>query len=125
MADVAAFMIIHIVLKPISLVRAAKEDAGVRTVIAQHFKLQIEVAELLVTQQQAAVAGAGRVLFAHQDAVFHPPMAAGAVPNLLRRFVPALERLAVEQRLGLRASPGGRGKRKARQAASSEKGASG
>src|ERR1017187_3640844 len=36
MADVAALVIIHIVLKPVSPIRAAKEDASVRAVIAVH-----------------------------------------------------------------------------------------
>jgi hypothetical protein len=56
MADVSALVIIHIHLKPFSLVGAAKEDTGVRPIIAIQLELQIEVAELLVAQQQAAVA---------------------------------------------------------------------
>ena len=58
---------------------------------------ELEIAELLIGQQNAAVAAAGRVLLAGDRAVFDLPIAAGAVADFRRVLVPAGERFAVEQ----------------------------
>jgi hypothetical protein len=61
------------------------------TPIRVHLYVQLEIAELLVAQQQPTVAGARRVLFANEQAVLDEPVAAGAMPDAFGRFVPSLE----------------------------------
>jgi hypothetical protein len=58
---------------------------------------QLEIAELAVGQEDAAVAASRRILLAGDRAVFRPPDAAVAVADFRRVLVPALQRLAIEE----------------------------
>lgn len=91
---------------------AAQEEAAVRAEVVPHLEGDLEVAERLVGEDDAAVAG--DVLAAHDGAVLHHPAAgrlvlAGGRVARLRARVPAGEGLAVEERLKALVSGGGEG----------------
>src|SRR5690606_26561527 len=79
-ADVAAVVVVDGHLDALALVSGAKEEAGVDAPRRFHFEREFEVAELAIGKQDAAIAGAGGVLLAGENAVgFDGPLAAGAV----------------------------------------------
>ena len=95
--NIAGVVKINHHLEALALVVGAQEKTGARPPVVVHVDLHLEVVELAVAQQNAAVAGAWRILLADDCAVLDVPFAAGAMADTLRILVPTVERLAVEQ----------------------------
>src|SRR4051794_3331600 len=90
--NVAAFIVVDHHLDALALVGAAQKEAGIHAPGGVLSHLKFEVADLLTRQQNAAVPRAWRILLAGEHAAFFDsPVTAGAVADLLRIAVPALE----------------------------------
>ncbi len=94
--DVAAFAVVERDLVALSVLTYAEENAAVDRIIELRFQLQLEVAVLLGGDEEAAVSG--RVLVALDGAVDDVPLAADLILGKPHVALPALERLAVEER---------------------------
>ena len=99
--QIAVVVVIDHVLVGLTSFIASQEQATVGTIIVLHFDDYFEIAELSISENDSAVAG--NVLATNDRALFQSPatttrMHAGAAMASLSTDVPALERLAVENR---------------------------
>lgn len=99
-ADRAALVVVDQALVRAAVLGAAQEDPAVGAEVIPHLKGDLAVAELLLGEQQPAVAR--RILAAGDRAVLDHPAPAGAVAARLavrglRRGLPARQRLSVKQ----------------------------
>ncbi len=99
--EIAAAVVVDHGLVALAFFGAAKEQATVRAEVVMHVQGDLEVAELFIGDDQAAIAG--EVLLASDGTVHHLPIAAGLVATGaavagLRADVPAREVLAIEER---------------------------
>jgi len=121
MANVSTLVIIHIHLEAVSLIIAAEKDSGIRAPVRAHVDSQLEIVELFVAQEQTTVPLARRILLANEQAIPNKPMSASSMADSFWRFMPACERLTVEQLLRFRRGPRATRKRNPRKTARLQK----
>ena len=99
--EIAAAVVVDHGLVALAFFGAAEEQAAVWAEVVVHFQGNLEVAELFIGDDQAAIAG--EVLLACDGTIHDLPIAAGFVATCaavagLRADVPAREVLAIEER---------------------------
>src|SRR5262249_19105473 len=88
-ANVTGVVVIDHHLQALAGIVGAAEQAGANAPVGLEIDRKLEVAKSAIGQQDAAVAATGRILLAGDRAIFDLPVAAGAVADFHRVFVPA------------------------------------